>query len=162
MKAVKLTATARIRGEEVRHELGGLGNIKLGKPAKVRVEVLADGDSGSPKQEAGKPLELTIHPGETIRAVVRATREGGFKGEVPFGKEDAGRNLPFGVFVDNIGLSGLLILAVDTERQFFITAGPEWLPETTRLFHLRTTADGGQTTRPVLLHVRKPDRVAGR
>jgi hypothetical protein len=85
---------------------------------------------------------------------------GAFKGEVPFGKEDAGRNLPFGVFVDNIGLSGLLVPAAETERQFFITAGPKWLPETTRYFHLRTTVDGVQTSRPVLLRVVRPGAVA--
>ncbi len=162
LKKVKLTATAMIRGREVRHELGSLGKIQLGPRAKVTVEIVADGDSGQPKQEPGGPLELTIHPGETISAIVRAHRAKDFKEQVPFGKEDSGRNLPFGVFVDNIGLSGLLILADRDERQFFITAGPEWLPDTTRLFHLRTTAAGVQTTRPVLLHVKKKDAVAAR
>ena len=159
-KAVKVMARAMIRGREVVKELGNLGSIKLGKPAQLVVEVLPDGQVGQPRQEAGKPLELTIHPGETISAVVRVTRQGAFKGEVPFGKEDAGRNLPFGVFVDNIGLNGLLVPATETERRFFITAGPKWLPETTRYFHLRTTADGVQTSRPVLLRVVRRGDVA--
>jgi hypothetical protein len=162
MKAVKVTATAMIRGKKVVRELGGLGKITLGKAAQVVVEISPDGTVGQPKQEPGKPLELTIHPGETISAMVKVTRLGTFKGEVPFGKEDAGRNLPFGVYVDNIGLNGLLVPAVESERKFFITAGPKWLPETTRFFHLRTTADGVQTSRPVLLKVRKPDGVAAR
>ena len=162
LKKVKLTATATIRGREISHEVGSLGKIQLGPRAKVTVEIAADGDSGQPKQEPGGPLELTIHPGETISAIVRANRAKDFKEQVPFGKEDSGRNLPFGVFVDNIGLSGLLILADQDERRFFITAGPEWLPDTTRLFHLRTTATGGQTTRPVLLHVKKKDTIATR
>ncbi len=160
-EAVKLTASAKIRGKKVTHDLGSLGPVKLGPAPKVRLEIVADGDSGSPRRQPGGLLELTIHPGETISAIVKAERNG-LKGEIPFGKEDSGRNLPFGVFVDNIGLSGLLIRAEANERQFFITAGPKWLPDTTRLFYLRTTADGVQTTRPVLLHVRRPDGIAGR
>lgn len=161
-EAVQITASATIRGQKVTHEVGNLGPIILGPPPKVRIEILADGVSGSPRQQPGGPLELTIHPGETISAIVRADRSGGLTGEIPFGKEDSGRNLPFGTFVDNIGLSGLIILANADERQFFITAGPKWLPETSRLFHLHTTADGGQATRPVLLHIRRPDGIAGR
>ena len=162
VKAVRLTATAMVRGKKVVKELGGLGNVKLGKAAQVVIEVVPDGVVGSPKGEPGKPLELTIEPGETISAVVRVTRLAGFKEAVPFGKEDAGRNLPFGVYVDNVGLNGLLVPAVESERKFFITAGPKWLPETTRFFHLRTTVDGVQTSRPVLLKVRKPGGVAAR
>ncbi len=161
-QAVRLTASATIHGKKIVHDLGGLGTIKLGPAPKVRLEIAADGDSGSPKQDPGKPLELTIQPGETISVIIKADRSGGLKGQIPFGKEDSGRNLPFGVFVDNIGLSGLLILEEASERQFFITAGPKWLPETTRPFHLRTTADGVQTTRPVILHVRKPGQVAAK
>ncbi len=161
-EAVKLTASAAIHGKQIIHDLGHLGPIKLGPVPKVRVEILADGDSGSPRQQPGGPLELTLHPGETISAIVKADRSGGLQGEIPFGKEDCGRNLPFGTFVDNIGLSGLLILADADQRQFFITAGPKWLKQTSRLFHLRTTADGTQTTRPVLLHIVPQDGIAGR
>ena len=46
----------------------------------------------------------------------------GFKGPIPFGNEGSGRNLPFGVIVDNLGLNGLLILDNQDEREFFITA----------------------------------------
>lgn len=159
---VKLTATAMIRGKKVSHEVGSLGKVQVGAPSKVTVEIVADGDLGQPVQKPGGPLELTIHPGETISAIVRAHRAEGFKDQLPFGKEDSGRNLPFGVFVDNIGLSGLLILQGQDERKFFITAGPEWLPETSRLFHLRTTAAGTQTTRPVLLHIKKKPAVAAK
>lgn len=159
---VKLTANAVIRGRKVVHELGGLGRIEVGEPSKVTVEIVADGQVGNPVQKPGGPLELTIHPGETISAIVRADRAEGFTSQLPFGKEDSGRNMPFGVFVDNIGLSGLLILQGQDERKFFITAGPDWIPETSRLFHLRTTAESGQTTKPVLLHVKRKDKVAAR
>ena len=63
----------------------------------------------------------------------------GYDGEVKFGTEFAGRNLPHGVYVDNIGLNGVTLLKGDTERTFFLTAR-KWVPEQSRLFHLR--ADG--------------------
>ena len=60
----------------------------------------------------------------------------------------------FGVYVDNIGLNGVTLLKGDTERTFFITAR-KWVPEQTRLFHLRSAEEGNQTSMPVILHVRK-------
>ena len=82
----------------------------------------------------------------------------GFDGEVKLGIEHAGRNLPHGVFVDNIGLNGLTLLAGEAEREFFITAA-KWVPETTRLFHLRAEVEGNQTSWPVVLQVRNPSTV---
>ena len=73
---------------------------------------------------------------------------------IDLGKETAGRNMPHGVFVDNIGLNGLLIVENESERQFFITAAP-WVPEQTRRFFLKATADGGQCSLPAILHVRR-------
>lgn len=101
--------------------------------------------------ETDKPLELTIRPGETISAQVLATRHD-FGGRIEFGNEDSGRNLPHGLYMDNIGLNGLLIVEGQTEREFFITAAP-WVPAGERLFHLRTKADGGQASRSVLIRV---------
>ncbi len=150
-KAAVLTATATIGGREVKREAGGLGEIKIGKPAKVLVEILADGDSGVEGAKPGAPLEFTIAPGETITARVKTTRVD-FENRIEFGKEDSGRNLPHGVYVDNIGLNGLLVVEGQTERQFFLTAA-DLVPETTRFFHLRTAADGGQASRPALLRV---------
>ncbi|MFM8702603.1 MAG: hypothetical protein ACKOHG_01830, partial [Planctomycetia bacterium] len=63
-----------------------------------------------------------------------------------------GRNLPHGVYVDNIGLNGLLIEEGRHEREFFITAAPK-APPGRRLFHLRTAVDGGQTSPPAVLNV---------
>ncbi len=79
----------------------------------------------------------------------------GFKGGISFGNEGAGRNLPFGVIVDNIGLNGLLLVDNQDEREIFITADSV-TREQTRPFHLTTGALGGQSSRPVILHVRKP------
>lgn len=155
-KEVKLVATAKIGDRQVTYDLASLGELKLdANPPKLFVEIFPDGDSGAPKGgKEGKPMELTIHPGETITALVRAERNG-FEGIVSFGKEDSGRNLAHGLIIDNIGLSGLMIPEKAVEQRFFITAA-DWVPESTRTFHLRTPADGGRVSQTIIVHVKKP------
>lgn len=95
--------------------------------------------------------ELVIAPGETITATVGIERNG-FNGRVRF--EAINHNLPHGIIVDNIGLSGLLIVEGTSERTFFLTAA-KWVPETTRTFHLKAQAEGNQTSWPIRLRVKK-------
>ncbi len=156
-KATKVTATATIRGQEVTKDVNNLGEIKLAEKPKVLVTLLAANDD-SPVPTPDAPLELTIAPGETITARVRIERNG-LETRVGFGNADAGRNMPHGVYVDNIGLNGLLIVEGQNERTFFITAS-KTATETTRMFHLRADAEGNQTSWPVILHVRRRDALA--
>ena len=150
-RAVRVSATAEIQGREVRRELGDLGNVQLDAAPKLTVEILPGPDRSVVRQEAGRPMELLIRPGQTITARVRADRRD-FKSRIELGGEDSGRNLPHGVYVDNIGLNGLLIVEDQTEREFFITAARKARPGT-RLFHLRANGDGGQCSQPVLLRI---------
>ncbi|MCA9120528.1 MAG: hypothetical protein H6822_14145 [Planctomycetaceae bacterium] len=156
-KATKVTATARIRGVEVRKDVNNLGEIKLAEKPKLLLTLLA-ADESSAVPTPDKPLELIVAPGETITARVRVERNG-FDGSVGIGKADAGRNMPHGVYVDNIGLNGLLIVEGQNERTFFITAS-KTAKESTRTFHLRSDAEGNQTSWPVILHVRRRDSLA--
>ena len=150
-QAVRVTATAMIRGRAVTRELGGLGDIALDAAPKLTVEILPGPDTSVFRQEPGRPMEVRIRPGQTISARVRADRRD-FQGRIELGGDDSGRNLPHGVYVDNIGLNGLLIVEGQTEREFFITAARKVLPGE-RLFHLRATGDGGQCSQPVLLKI---------
>lgn len=144
----KLVCKAVVEGREITHTYPGLGEIKVGPAAKVTAEVLAE----SGKQTTpGQPVELVLHPGETISAKIRANRID-FKDRIEFGKEDSGRNLPHGVYVDNLGLNGLLIPEETTEREFSLTAA-KWVPEGKRLIFFRAKGDGGQATHPVLLNI---------
>jgi hypothetical protein len=161
---VKITATAMVDGKEVKHAVGNLGKIGLAKPPElfVALEPAAPGDSLqhlSPptpivEQNPAEPLEITIAPGETIPVVVRLERNG-FDGDVKFGTEFAGRNLPHGVYVDNIGLNGVLIPKGETARQIFLNAA-KWVPDTDRPCYAIEQQAGKQTSTPVLLHVKKP------
>lgn len=159
-KTSVVKATAVINGTEITNDVNNLGEIKLAdEAAKVLVQVLPDsGELESAGSSPEQPLELTIAPGQTITARVRITRNE-FDGRVALGKEDAGRNLPHGIIVDNIGLNGLMVVEGQTERTFFLTAA-KWVPEQSRLFSLRATVDGNQSSWPVMLHVRKKESVA--
>jgi WD40 repeat protein len=150
--AVKITATAQIGGRDVTQEAGTLGDIALAGAAQLTVEILPGADRSFVNETPGQPLEFSIRPGQTISALVKAARHQ-FDGRIELGGDDSGRNLPHGIYVDNIGLNGLLIVEGQTERDFFITASRIARPGTTRLFHLRATADGGQASAPVLLRV---------
>jgi WD40 repeat protein len=159
-KATKVTAAAMIAGLEVKNDVNNFGEIKLADQPKVLVTLLSS-DVNAPQPTKDKPLELVIAPGQTITARVRVERHGDFKGRVSFGNADSGRNLPHGVYVDNIGLNGLLVVEGQDERTFFVTAAGV-APETTRTFHLRATVEGNQTSWPVILHVRRNDSIAGK
>ena len=146
----KVSASAEIGGQTITHLVNDLTNLKPLAPAKLKVTILtADGRAPEP----GKLLELEIAPGQTIAALVRIERNG-LKERVSFGSHDSGRNLPYGAYVDNIGLNGLLIVEEASEREFYITADAV-TGETTRRFHLKAAPEGGILSTPVLLKVRK-------
>ena len=161
-KTSKVFASATINGQVVRKEVGTLGEIKLADKPKVLVQLAAanegQAEEAAKNKVANNPLELVIAPGQTITAKVKIERNG-FNERVPFGNFDSGRNLPHGVFVDNIGLNGLMIVEGQTERIFFITAA-KWVPEQTRKFHVQAQVDGNQTSLPIILHVRRDATLA--
>ncbi|MEN8715000.1 MAG: c-type cytochrome domain-containing protein, partial [Verrucomicrobiales bacterium] len=131
---IQLFASAEIGGKPVRKPLGNLGEIKVGKAPQVIVEIQPDGENGKLADDG--VLEFTVRPGETVTARVVAQRLG-LKGRIDFGKEDSGRNLPHGLYVDNIGLNGLMIPDGKSEQRFFVTAA-KWVPDMVREFHVRT------------------------
>ncbi|MCA8997756.1 MAG: hypothetical protein KDA80_12245 [Planctomycetaceae bacterium] len=157
LKEIQISATASIRGQDVMHSVTGFEEIKLPDNPPVTIAIHPAEKGAVPVNQGNDgPLEFVIDPGETIMLKVVATRHS-HTGEISFGKEDAGRNLPFGTYVDNIGLNGLLLLEGQNEREFFVTCA-KWVPNQSRLFHLKTGVGGEQATVPVVLHVRGGDR----
>ena len=151
--AIKVTASATISGREVTHPVNPLGAIKLADKPQLTLQIKPAEEGARPIRESPDgPIEFEIHPGQTIVLKVKVERNG-HAGQVPLGNEGAGRNLPFGVIVDNIGLNGLLITQAQDERTFSLTADRSASPQS-RPFHLSTTAAGGHSSHPVLLHVR--------
>ena len=68
-------------------------------------------------------------------------------------------NLPHGVIVDNIGLNGVLIPKDQNERQVFLACA-RWVGEMDRLCYAIEQNAGKQTSRPMLLKVRKAQTTA--
>ncbi|MBA2115381.1 c-type cytochrome domain-containing protein [Bremerella alba] len=153
LKQVKITATAKIDGKDVTHDVAGFTKIEVRDKTKLglRIEPAAEGAVPINHQEDDL-LEFEVKAGETIMLKVVANRQGE-KGNISFGKEGSGRNLPFAVNVANLGLNGLMIMSDQNEREFYISADEVAQP-TSRLFHLQTGSDGGHATQPVLLHIR--------
>lgn len=135
-------ATGMIDGRLVTKTIGSLGEIKLEKAPQIRVILTPD----DPRFVSADGT-LQIQPGTTMTAKIVVERNG-FDGDVKFDVD----NLPHGVIVDNIGLSGVLVRANETERQIFLTARP-WVSPTTRLIHAVAQVQGNQASRPVALQV---------
>jgi hypothetical protein len=147
--AVTVAATAVVNGDSVTKAVGSLGEVKLEKPAAIRVVLVPD-DLNVVAEDGG----LVIAPGTTITAMIRVERNG-FDGDVKFDVD----NLPHGVIVDNIGLSGVLVRANENERQIFLTARP-WVQDTTRWINAVAQGQGNQATGAIPLHVRGNPSVA--
>ena len=101
-----VTASAIINGKKVEKKIeGGLGAIKVtGKP-KYTVRLFPDRDNNSTSTD-GRKEELVIEPGKEITAMLKIERNG-YDGELRFEVD----NLPHGVIVGHIGLSGIMIRA---------------------------------------------------
>lgn len=133
-------------GQVIRSESFEL-KVKKAAPTKLKLKVVEIGQS----YEADGIPEIVIKAGTTARVQLAIDR-GGVTGDLAFGNEESGRNLPHGVFVDNIGLNGLLIPSAENAREVFITAAP-WVAEQVRYFHLRAEGHDNPTTAPVRIRV---------
>lgn len=156
--ATKVVATAMVGGSRVTKDVNNFGTIKLGDKPKLYVSLEPYSESATnrfdPAAVSSNPLELTIAPGQTIPAWLKIHRNG-HQDLVTFFAE----NLPHGVIVADIGLNGVLIPKGESERQIFFNAA-KWVPEQDRLFYMIEQQVGRQTSRPVLLKVRKAAQAA--
>lgn len=156
--ASKIVATARLNGKEVNHDVNNFGAIKLAAKPKLLVALepsrTATTNNNTSRSAANEPLEITIAPGQTVPAWLKVQRNG-HEDLITFTVD----NLPHGIIVDNIGLNGVLIPKGQNEREIFLTAA-KWVPEQDRLCFAIENQAGRQTSRPVILHVRKPAQKA--
>lgn len=123
--------------------------LKIKKVSKETMPLKLIGKSDS--NDAEPVREFTLRAGTTgvLKLVIE---RGKLEGDISFGNAESGRNLPHGVFVDNIGLNGLLIPAGQSTREVFITAA-KFVPEQIRYFHIKANVDGNPTTLPVAIRI---------
>ncbi|MFM2141604.1 MAG: hypothetical protein RLZZ476_148 [Verrucomicrobiota bacterium] len=153
---LKITATSKA----LKHDAGTFGKVTLG--AKPKFIIVLEPDAGGkpvmrdPAAET-KPLELTLAPGQTVKAWLRAVREDN-KDLLSLDVH----GLPHGVIVDDIGLNGVQIRSGENERPIFFRAA-NWVKDQDKLCHgaissARNEHDsaGLQTSFPILMKIRKP------
>ena len=144
----KLTATATILGRKVERDAGSAGKLTVAGPPQATPKIRPRDGS----VVAHEPWTLTVKRGETVSAEIILRRQEGFNREVSFGKEYSGRNATHGLYVDNIGLNGLLVRENESRREFFLTADPVATPGK-RSFFLTSAVDGGVTSYPITVEV---------
>ncbi|MEM7456682.1 MAG: c-type cytochrome domain-containing protein [Planctomycetota bacterium] len=151
--AIKLAATATVAGRAVTHDVNGFEEVVIHDQPKIQVRILPinEDPTGIFEQESPDKVVLEIAPGQRIQARVVANRIN-HENRISFGNEDSGRNLPHGVYVDDIGLNGLMITRGNSEQTFFIKA-EDWVQPTTRTFHIRANDVDGEASLPVEIRV---------
>ncbi len=149
---VNVRGVATIDGKKIVRRLKTPLKFKVDNKAVVKTRFVSENDVAAAEIE-----EIVIRPGQNNSTFIAVDR-GKEDDDVPYGKEDSGRNLPHGIFVDNIGLSGLVIKPGQNMREVFITCG-SWVEPQVRPFHLRTTLKGNPTTKPITLRVEAPSRL---
>lgn len=159
---LKITAKAK----DLVHDAGTFGKVTLGAAPKFIIVMEPDAGGKAMMREIKdetKPLEITLAPGQTVKAWIRAVRMG----------NDGILNLdvhglPHGVIVDDIGLNGVQIREKENERPIFFRAA-NWVKDQDKLIHAALSSArnehdsaGLQTSFPLLMKIRKPAGVAGR
>ena len=148
------------KGKNITHDAGTFGKVTLGAAPKFII-VLEPDAGGKPVMRdpaaETKPLELTLAPGQTVKAWLRAIREDN-KDLLSLDVH----GLPHGVIVDDIGLNGVQIRSGENERPIFFRAA-NWVKDQDKLCHgaissARNEHDsaGLQTSFPILMKIRKP------
>ena len=157
--SILVSATANVDGKSMARVVNSTGQIKVTDAPKLFVSFepyTSPAETNIVHPTEGQPFEITIAPGQTVPAWLKIRRNG-HKELVTFQVE----NLPHGVIVDNIGLNGVLIPKEDNERQIFLTCA-KWVAEQDRLCYAVEQNAGRQTSRPLLLRVRRSPVTAAR
>lgn len=135
---LRMSASATVDGNPVKKEIGEIAKLSIGPEAPTTVELAPiDAKAGA----------IEIHPGQRAAAWLRVKR-GPIKGPMTFEVE----NLPHGVIVADIGLSGVMIPDGQEERQIFLQCAPWVLPQE-RACHAKALQGDSPTSSPVTLRV---------
>jgi len=157
---VRVTATATVAGKEVVKPVNAPPKVEAeAADSPLYVEFYPTGPDGKPApppSSSNAPAEITVVPGQTTTAWIKADRKK-HDGSISFDVQ----NLPHGVIVMDIGLNGVLIPEGQSERQVFIQCAP-WVQEQDRVCYARAREAGTPTSKPVMLHVRKAEQQAQR
>ncbi len=144
IKAIAITATAAPGGLPTTKPVAAPAKIAVGDAAKI-VATLTPVDGAT---------EIVLRPGGIARAMLSIERNG-YDGELNFDVE----NLPHGVIVDHIGLSGVLIRTDEDAREVEFKCA-NWVSATDRQIFAVGKGQGDPASKPVTLRVVRDDELA--
>ena len=148
-EAIQFAASSTWQTREFSAEPKAWGRPQIKDAPKITAR-LTPVVEGAIDAATGYPI-LTGNRGEVVEARIAVERRD-FGDRIQFGNHEAALNAPFGVYVANIGLNGVLLPEGTTERNVSIR-----IDEATnlgdRLIFFKTDAGGGATTNPVVLRV---------
>ncbi len=147
VKAIATATVGGVGGKQITKTLPDLPRLSVVGPALATVRLEPYSEAGATTKPTTQSATIELTPGQLTRAWLRVNRIT-HKDRLTFEVE----NLPFGVIVADIGLSGVLIAPDQSERMIFLQCAP-WVKETTRLCHARANEAGNPTSAPVMVHV---------
>lgn len=147
-EAIEVIATGKVAGETIEQRNKPFAKAQLTDPAKIGVRFVPDHPvSVSQNPEWADYPVIELSAGSSTTATIHLDRKE-FKGEMKFDVQ----NLPHGLIVDNIGLSGILVRTGEDHRQVFLTAA-QWVQPQERLIHAMSQGEGKQISQPVVVRV---------
>jgi WD40 repeat protein len=129
---VRLTAESTVNGETVVRE-SALGPITV---SQMQPDLVVNADS----------RQVALVPGNVSILSVKLDRQNGFESRVPIDV----LNLPFGVYVMNTGLNGILVREGEYERSIEIYAEP-WVTDVDRTIYVQAQIETQSPLKPVFL-----------
>ncbi|MDA0657782.1 MAG: hypothetical protein O2931_04860 [Planctomycetota bacterium] len=146
---ITLVASTEVAEQQVTLPPYELGRPKLKEPSTLLVRAESNVDNETDAETGWPVMKVKRGSSTSIRLSVERL---GHEARVNFGGHDCVSNAPYGVYVGNSGLNGVLIPENETERSVVVIADAITEPGDRCVFF--TTADGGgATTNPVLLRV---------
>lgn len=146
VKAISVSATAMLEAERVTRPVESFKKLAVTEKPKIiaRLQPMEGADA------------IVITPKGRVRALLAIERNG-YEGGINFEIE----NLPHGVIVDHIGLSGVLVRAEENEREIEFSCA-DWVQETARPIFAAGKGQGDPASKPVRFVVASPgvDQVA--
>lgn len=131
--------------------LAQTSDVKQHNVGRFKLSVTSD-EFVTPVLDFPEVPEVAIVPGHETQVRLKVRRNG-FKGRIPIEVE----NLPHGVIVNDIGLSGVLINPQEEERVVFLHCEP-WVAPQDRLCTAVAKVEGDQASPPLRIRVKSPAR----
>lgn len=153
LSQITIRAEATVAGNLVSKEVAPPKSLALEPRAKVQVffeRIDEKGVHAVPTVASGfpAPAAIEMESGGTVSCHLRILRHG-FNDRVALEIQ----NLPHGVIVDDIGLSGVLVRENETDRSIVLRA-EGWVQPQSRHVHAVAQVEGNQVSLPMLLTIK--------